>query len=541
MLKVLIADMDLDNITNFKSFIKKNFSNYFKLEKSALTVKELNENINTRKPDIIIIDMRFFGSAGLQSIKDLNFKYPNIKFILYGNYSDTEYMKMCMDYGTIAYMYRPVKSIELERCLKDALEFFENARKIEVERKLLIAKYNEQILLFETKFLSTLVKGHLSDEYEILSSFKYFNLLIENPYTVALLRVDHFKKIVLSIEEKEKHLIIFKVLNIINKKLYEINNGKAFINNFNEICIILGKINDFEEILNILSEIKETVQRDIKFEISIGIGRIYSSAVDIHTSFNQSVAALRYRCIIGYNSIIPIDYVEPDNNITYSYPLDREELLVYTAVIGEYNYCIKILREILDALKASGKLHEKLLQQIIMDILISINRNAFEQNINITGVNKFFATENIFKVTDIDKAFEYMSKGLRAFCTYMLEIRKDKEIKLYQNTLAYVNENYFESLNVIKMAAKFNCAPEYFKKVFKDNSKKTFSEYLSNLRIKHAKKIILETDFDDNSVAINVGYNDIAVFRAVFKQVEGYAVDDFRYLNNRNIKRGLNI
>lgn len=532
MIKLVIADSDFDNIINFKSFIKKNFT-VFKVEKSAVSVNELEERLNNRNPELIIVDIRFFGSNVLNYMKQTNLKYPKLKFILYGSYGDNDYMQKCMEYGAIAYMYKPVKSIELERCLNTAIEVFEEEKRINSEQKALLNQYKEEMILFETKFLSTLVHGHITNEDEIINSFEYFNISVKPPYSVAILRIDHYKKVVLTLEEHEKHLIILGIINIINNELLKLDNGKAFVNEFNEIIIIFGKYSELDDIKKMFAQIKEIIQKKYEFSISIGLGKPYNSISDIKTSFNEAAAALRYRCIIGYNSIIPIDFVEPYNNITYKYPLEREELLVYTAVIGEYDYCMKLLKEIMNSLKECGRLPKVLISQIIMDILISINRNAFEQNLNIVGVNKFFSTQKVFELNDIDEAYDYFSKGLKKFCKYMIEIRTEKEKELYLKAVEYIQNNYFETISVNKMSNIFNCSTEYFKKIFKENSGKSLSEFVTNIRIDRAKELILSSDLDDASIAVKIGYDDSAIFRAAFKQQEKYTVTDYRHANGK--------
>lgn len=538
MIKILIADSNINTINNFKSFIRKNFLD-IKLEKSALNINDLKEGIERRKPDIIISDIRFFGSAAFQTIKDLNFRYPKMKFILYGGFNDTEYMKMCMTYGAVAYMYKPVKPSELERCIKEAIEAIEKSELEETKRNELMQQYQNQFMFFWTKFLSTLVHGHISSEEEAISGFEYFKLDIEPDYIAALVRVDHFKKIILTLTEEEKHLLIYEILNLINDKLKLINNGKAFINHFNEIVIILGKAGELEETVNLLNEIKELILSELNIRISIGVGKSYSSITDIKTSFNEANAALRYRCIVGYNSVIPIDHTEPFNRITYRYPIERENLLVYTAVIGEYEYCKRIVEEIFDSLENCGELPENLISQIIMDILISIYRNAVEQNLNIAGINKFFDTKEILKIHSIEEGKKYLINSLKDFCKYMIDIRKEKEDNLFKNAIDYVKNHYYENLTVQKIAHQFECSPEYFKKIFKDNSNKNFADYVTSIRIENAKKLILDTELDDETVAVNVGYNDVSAFRGIFKHNKGCSVSDYRFIKNRQLKKGL--
>ena len=190
-----------------------------------------------------------------------------------------------------------------------------------------------------------------------------------------------------------------------------------------------------------------------------------------------------------------------------------------------------MLNEIFDSLRKSLDVKPKLLTQIVTDILISINRNAIEQSLNISGINQFFPTSAVFEMKTIDDAYNYLKTGLNNFCSYILEIRNKKETEIYNSAISYISEKYYEDMNAKKIAIQFSCSYEYFKRLFKKYSGVPFSDYLSRVRIEKSKELILETSLEDEIVALKVGYEDVNVFRATFKRLEGYSITDFRHLN----------
>lgn len=528
MIKVMVADYDINNLKNFKSYIRKNFS-AFNIVKSSMTLEELSYDIKKKRPDLVIVDIKLLGQNIIQLMKDWHYNFENTKFILYGTYNDTEYMKKCMEYGVISYMYKPVRPLELKRCLDSAVNIFKKEQIIDREQEALLKKYSEQMLVFETKFFNNLMSGYLTNEVEIFDGMEYFNVNLYSPYIVALIRVDHFKKIVLTMDEREKHLFIFNILNIVERELSDNHCCKAFINHFNEIALIIGGINDFEVILELMRKVKEKICTSINLGVSIGIGRLHEKVSDIYVSFNEANSALRYRCFIGYNSIISLDYVEPNNHITYRYPLEREELLVYTATIGEFDYCKKLLKELCGALKKCRELPNKLLTQIVTDILISINRNAMEQGLDVKGITSFFPSSDVFKINTVDEAEEYLKKGLEGFCKYILVLRKEKEDLILNKVVEYIHNYYFEGLTVKKTADMFNYSVEYLKKIFKEKMNMNFTEYLNKVRVEAAKTLIEENNFPDEVLALKVGYDDVKIFKSMFKKYVGMTTLEYRH------------
>jgi transcriptional regulator GlxA family with amidase domain len=53
-------------------------------------------------------------------------------------------------------------------------------------------------------------------------------------------------------------------------------------------------------------------------------------------------------------------------------------------------------------------------------------------------------------------------------------------------------------------------------------------DYVVSVRLTEARRLLRETDFDDDMVAIKSGYDDGRHFRSVFKQYEGISTSEYR-------------
>ncbi|MNM81120.1 HTH-type transcriptional activator Btr [compost metagenome] len=64
-------------------------------------------------------------------------------------------------------------------------------------------------------------------------------------------------------------------------------------------------------------------------------------------------------------------------------------------------------------------------------------------------------------------------------------------------------------------------SPDYFTRVFKKTTGKSPVEYLNEIRIKHAKQLLLSTNDSMRSIAQNVGFSDEFYFSRKFKSMSG--------------------
>ena len=85
----------------------------------------------------------------------------------------------------------------------------------------------------------------------------------------------------------------------------------------------------------------------------------------------------------------------------------------------------------------------------------------------------------------------------------------------------YLSEHFSEELNLQSVADLFNVSFGHLSKCFKKVEGISFSEYLMNLRIEEAKKLLKKDYINISEVAEKVGYADPGYFSKVFKKQVG--------------------
>ena len=418
-MNVMLVDSDRENIKNFRTYIRTSFPNLKVVGHFSNPDKDIIAAIQDAKPSLIIADIKFFGGVRFMRFKEVHDKFPEVRFIVYGTFNDTDYMKRARDFGVIDYMYRPVKPTELARCLNLALGHFKKVDDQKQNSQQLSQKYQDELSHYETMFLRRLAEGHILNENEIREAMTYFQIKLDPSYLAAVVHIDHFRQIALTLTESEKHLLIFKILQSTKEALKEWQT-LVFMMNFHSVAVLLGGDHAIADTVAIFEEVKQAVFERTDIRVSVGIGRTYANVTDICVSYREADAAFRYRNRMGYNTVIPLEFVEPDNRITYRYPTDREERLIYMAVVGDYDYCKQVLLELFDALAQGGALPEGLLPKILMNIVIRISRYISEQNLPFASqVMRLFPTAEILAVKNLEEGLTTFDKALEKFCNYM--------------------------------------------------------------------------------------------------------------------------
>ncbi len=106
--------------------------------------------------------------------------------------------------------------------------------------------------------------------------------------------------------------------------------------------------------------------------------------------------------------------------------------------------------------------------------------------------------------------------------------REDRPDKITYAT-AYVEKHYMEDISIVQLSEQLDLTPNYFSKLFHDSTGETFSAYLTQVRMNHAKRILAsKRDVMIKDVALMVGYFSVRHFSSVFKKHTGLYPSEFR-------------
>lgn len=96
------------------------------------------------------------------------------------------------------------------------------------------------------------------------------------------------------------------------------------------------------------------------------------------------------------------------------------------------------------------------------------------------------------------------------------------------DTLAYIEEHFSEELSLEALAARAHYSKNQFIRVFKQHYKVTPNKYVNQVRVDHAKELLLRGDKNMTEIALASGFGDSNYFARMFKQHEGLSPKAFR-------------
>lgn len=97
------------------------------------------------------------------------------------------------------------------------------------------------------------------------------------------------------------------------------------------------------------------------------------------------------------------------------------------------------------------------------------------------------------------------------------------------NAIAYINEHCFEQgFKISQLAEHCKLSAVHLNRLFVDLYGKTTSEYVSQKRIEHAKKLLMDMQYNISDIAFICGWSDVYTFSHAFKRMTKYSPTDWR-------------
>lgn len=112
------------------------------------------------------------------------------------------------------------------------------------------------------------------------------------------------------------------------------------------------------------------------------------------------------------------------------------------------------------------------------------------------------------------------------------DIDRIKDTRLLK-VLDYIQNNYQKNISQSDAAQHAGFTPSTLSRVIRQQTFRTFTEILNEVRIAHTVKLIWETDEPLECVAFDCGFGTGRTFTREFRQHTGFTPSDFRVICNK--------
>lgn len=476
----------------------------FLIEEEAINGQDAINKLSVKEPDILITDISMPEISGIELIKHVKQHYPHIKIIVLSSYDDYKFVRDALLLGAEDYILK----FELE---EDKLVTLLKQIKNEMEKECY-----KKSLLEENLLVKDIITGQLMEDLSVR-----LNEVKDNFYPGVVMNIKYEQ---LSSDDEYENSLLFH--NILNNKIH--NYILGFNNNKCCILVDIRSIKSESKIHNILHEvshylIEELYRVGIK-DCQIGISDIFYNIHKLDFHLKQAVIALQYsfyekdKKIFFYSS----NLIENKNQKLDILLNDLKE----STLCGDSNKVEMSMNSIFEFI-CKSKLGKHDLRKVLLDLYILHHNIASEfhlEHINKTHVVELLVNKEIHNLSVLREEYQYHYSQL---CE---KINDQKKYSLgVQRTIDYINENYkLSNLTVDKIAYSLDITPNYLSNIFKKETGVKITEYMNNLKMNEAKRLLRISNKKVYEIADDVGFNNVTYFCTLFKRKSGVTVKEYR-------------
>lgn len=92
----------------------------------------------------------------------------------------------------------------------------------------------------------------------------------------------------------------------------------------------------------------------------------------------------------------------------------------------------------------------------------------------------------------------------------------------------YIKRNLYQKIHLREVADLVNMSESAFSHFFKKRTNSSFSDYITDLRLGHAARMLIETERSISEICFDCGFNNVSNFNRRFKKKLGFTPSMFR-------------
>ncbi|AJY75893.1 response regulator [Paenibacillus beijingensis] len=481
--------------------------------------------------DILITDIQMPLMNGIELMKEAFVLYPRLKVIMISSYSDFEYVREGLKLGAVDYLLKSaLEPAELLAVLRRCVSMLEEERSKEAE----FLQYQHEAVYRERKYVEQEIKRLIVQEQVPYPPIDWAPSWLEQCYASVYFILDRVEEL------KETHGIqhVQLLLEDLQKLFYEqMDEGAAMLLTENSLFLLVpvstGEVRSankerdtaFQEPKVNITEWKRLAETKLGIGLSAGY-TVMQGISGIPNGMARSRMACHQRFFEGLGRL----FVWEETAERCRYPL----FLAEKTKQYDWEPFFKIIRSGDPVSAAVGYALERWKglfltpEQIRQEAIDLLTETCERLSAAATLLPEWL--ERVKRAETLKQTASLMTDMLNKISNAAIPSLLDKGSggEIITRALEYIADHYKENLTLQNVAGAVHVSKNYFSLLFKKQTGRNFIDYLIDLRIREAKRLLVEEDGRIYDVAETVGISDVKYFSKLFKKLTGLTPLEYR-------------
>jgi two-component system response regulator YesN len=455
---------------------------------------------------LVITDIKMPDMDGLELMARTREERIEVDYLIISGYGEFAYAQRAIELGAKGYLLKPVKREDLQASIDHVLQEMRTRREL-LKNMQDISRRAEDA---ERKELRLFMKGEaVADDW--IHEVEPMHAQLWSHYRLVMLR-----------EERWIHQPGAPNIHGLESIAYRVYGGLKCLCLQRHPQLILACAADLPP-----DALLAALQSEQFRAVAIMTDPV-QGLKQLPEAYRQLLELYRHSCLFPEQRCLLPTHIE---GLEQQWQLPYEDIYALFQLMGTDN-------DGLIAEYISKIFQKKVLQRYHINYTVQLCRALVDMIDEYERVIRPYIGEGTIDIDCLRNLFDYpgMRDYIQALQQQLLSLNQHYyELKCsYRNSqdlneaIRYIHANYHKPLDLAMVSNHVSLNYAYFSNLFKKNVGKSFAEYLRDVRLDKARKLLVDTDYKVADIASMVGYENYKSFTRVFREVMRMQPTEYR-------------
>lgn len=361
------------------------------------------------------------------------------------------------------------------------------------------------------------------------------HIAVRDEILVCVLRIDQFMAYDRNTTASTKKMYSFAIVNIAQEmiaKVYPCEAAELWGDHVVLLVSLTSRSTEEggEQLIPLIKGIQDTIERYYGLTLSCGISSKITQLSNLSAGYTQALNNSLYKIIFGCKSIVTTEDIQENiTNKIGAIPDSLEKKLSEALKKGQMT---EAGIELEKAFSLIAAFNYEDIQRAVSNLAWIIKNTAIE--IMDNRVSKFALNlDYVHLIAQEKETLEEMYLALVALCAKICEGQKPGNMERHDLILETIKEIIHQkfadpNLGQQSIALTVKLSSAYIGKLFKDSFRMTITEYINEIRLRHAQNMLENGDYTVLEIMEKCGYSNPSYFYRLFKAKFGSTPKEYR-------------